>query len=474
MEKRCRPEFSIGGGSQNWRIDEYAGQAGMNREKLRAATPPEDACFEVGPMTASARTAAAVPRQMRALVLNGVGFEHLAIKSIPVPKAGAHQLLARVEAAGICTSLIKLIEQGPDHKLMYGWDVRRFPLILGDEGVVTVAEVGDALRDRYQVGGRFVVQPAVDHAPVNHRERYRDSARGVNKVAVGYTLSGHLAEYILIPEEVLNAGCLLPVPDDRIPFAHAAMSEPLSCVVSAQEHHVHLSQECPLSARKAANGLKRNGVTVIIGAGAMGRMHVDLAFAYQPRAIVVADTLVDRLQLVQKRFGARADKLGIALHPIHVLKTPVAKFVEDLTDHLGADDVIVAVGSRRAIEDSQCLLGRGAVLNLFGGLKKGDDIVGIDASAIHYKEINVTGSSGGVPWDIARTLELISKKQIDAGAHITRIGDLEHAAEFLAMVKAQQIDGKAVVYPHRRTKDIFVVDAWSGKDENAYLSLSEN
>lgn len=61
-----------------------------------------------------------VPREMRTLVLAGNGFEHLAIKTIPIPTPDAHQLLARVEAAGNCTSLIKLIEQGPEHKLMYG------------------------------------------------------------------------------------------------------------------------------------------------------------------------------------------------------------------------------------------------------------------------------------------------------------------------------------------------------------------
>ena len=75
--------------------------------------------------------------------------------------------------------------------------------------------------------------------------------------------------------------------------------------------------------------------------------------------------------------------------------------------------------------------------------EKGDDIVGIDASAVHYKEINVTGSSGGSPWDIARTLELIASEEIDPGAHITRVGDLEHAIELLKLVKVQQIDGKA-------------------------------
>ena len=410
---------------------------------------------------------------MRALVLDGVGFEHLAVRKVPVPSPSEHQLLARVEAAGICTSLIKLIEQGPDHKLMYGWDVCCFPAILGDEGVVSLVRVGKALRDQYRLGERYVVQPAVDHEPINHRERYRDSARGVSKVAVGYTLAGHLAEYILIPEEVLSSGCLLPVPGSQVPFAHAAMSEPLSCVVSAQEHHMHLTQSSPLAMREAAKGLKRGGVTVIVGAGAMGRMHVDLAFAYRPRAIVVADFLEARLQVVRKLFAVRAAKAGVELHTVHAASTPVDKVVDELTNHFGADDVIVAVGSKKAIEGAQNLVGRGAVLNLFGGLKKGEDIVGIDASAVHYKEINVTGSSGGSPWDIARTLELIAAKEIDAGAHITRIGDLDYAIELIGLVKAQQIDGKAVVYPHRRTKDIHSVDSWSGADESAYLQVSE-
>ena len=414
-----------------------------------------------------------IPLEMRALILDGVGFEHLAVRKVPVPSPIAHQLLARVEAAGICTSLIKLIEQGPDHKLMYGWDVCRFPAILGDEGAVTVVKVGEALQAQYRLGERYVVQPSVDHPPVNHRERYRDSGKGVSKVAVGYTLAGHLAEYILIPEEVLNSGCLLPVPGSHVPLAHAAMSEPLSCVVSAQEHHLHLTQSSPLAGREALKGLKPGGVIVIVGAGAMGRMHVDLAFGYRPRAIVVADFLEERLGLVRKLFAARAAKAGVALHIVHAASTPVEKVVDELTDHRGADDVIVAVGSKKAIESAQHLVGRGAVLNLFGGLKKGDDIVGIDASAVHYKEINVTGSSGGSPWDIARTLELIAAEEIDAGAHITRIGDLDHAIALLELVKAQQIDGKAVVYPHRRTREIHSVDSWSVADERAYLQASE-
>ena len=45
--------------------------------------------------------------------------------------------------------------------------------------------------------------------------------------------------------------------------------------------------------------------------------------------------------------------------------------------------------------------------------------------------------------------------------------------ELLQLVKAQQIDGKAVVYPHRRTQNIHSVDSWSGADERSYLQASE-
>lgn len=413
-----------------------------------------------------------IPNEMRALVLDGVGFDHVSIRTVPTPRPGPGQLLARVDAAGICTSLIKLIEQGPKHKQIYGWDIDRWPLILGDEGAVTLIEIGAALKSRYRPGERFVIQPAVDHAPINHRDRYRDGGRGVEKVAVGYTLPGHLAEYILIAEEVLAAGCLLPLPDAAFPSAQAAMAEPISCAISAQDHHLRLRQDNPLGPRSVEKGLKPGGVTVIVGAGAMGRMHVDVALSYKPRAIVVSEPTESRLEQVKALFDERAARAGVGLHTVNPRTADLARLVDELTNGAGADDVIVAVGSRGAIEASQSLVGRGAVLNLFGGLKKGEDVIGLDTGIVHYKEINVTGSSGGAPWDVARTLELMCSGAIDASAHITRIGDLEHAPDFLQMIREQAIDGKAVVYPHRRTPRILAVKRWTAQDEREYLASS--
>ena len=412
-----------------------------------------------------------IPSEMRALVLDGTGFEHLQIRKVPTPRPGPGQMLARVDAAGICTSLIKLVEQGPKHQLVYGWDLERWPLILGDEGAVTLVEVGAELQKTYHPGERYVIQPAVEHAPINHPERYRDGGRGIHKIAVSYTLGGHLAEYILIPEEVLAADCLLSLPSPSLAYSHAAMAEPISCAVSAQDHHVHLDQNNGLAERSLFKGLKPGGVTVIVGAGAMGRFHVELALACHPRLVIVADFIEERLELVKRLFARRARQSGVDLLVFNPSQADLKAFVNEQSQYLGADDVIIAVGARSAIVDAMSYLGQGAVLNLFGGLKKGDEVVGLDTLTIHYKSINVTGSSGGSPWDIARTLELMASSEFDPGVHITRIGDLEHAIELLKMVKAQQIDGKAIVYPHRRTKSIQAVQAWTAGDEQSYLSI---
>jgi L-iditol 2-dehydrogenase len=197
-----------------------------------------------------------------------------------------------------------------------------------------------------------------------------------------------------------------------------------------------------------------------------------MAMSYRPRAIIAADLLESRLEVVRTLFGPRAAELGIALRPLNPAREDLKQAVGELTNFAGADDVIVAVGARPVIADAQSLVGRGAVLNLFGGLKKGEDIVGFETSLVHYKEINITGSSGGSPWDVARTLELMAAHEIDAGDHIVRIGDLSHAPEFLQMIKAQALDGKAVVYPHRACSQIRAVKSWTAQDEKQWLAAS--
>lgn len=417
-----------------------------------------------------ARADLAIPEVMRAAVLDGAGVDHLAVRTIPVPRPGPGQLLSRVDAAGICTSVNKLIDQGREHPLMHGWDPAAHPAIVGDEGTVTVVAVGEDLRGLYAPGDRFAVQPAVDHEPIQHRERYRDHGRSVAKIAVGYSLPGLLAEYILIGEEVLAAGCLLPLPDGDIPAAHAAIAEPISCVISSHAHHLHLSQPDRTRRRTASSGLRPGGLVVIIGTGPMGRMHVDLALAARPRAVIATARREERLAWLRSAFAGRAEALGVELVLVNASDTDLAAVVDQVSDGHGADDIIVTVADKGVIESAQHLLARYGVLDLFAGLPPGKELIAIDERFVHYQEINITGSSGGGPWDVMETLRLMAAGEVDAAAHIAHVGDLEHAPELLEMARQHRVEGKAIVYPQRRSPSIVTVPRWDADDERRYLA----
>ncbi|MCC5830114.1 MAG: zinc-binding dehydrogenase [Phycisphaeraceae bacterium] len=408
-----------------------------------------------------------LPATMKALVLRGRGFENLAVEEVPVPQPGPRQLLARVDAAGVCTSILKLLAQGPDHTFLNGWDLTRFPVILGDEGSVTLMSVGAELAHRYSPGERFAVQPAVDHPPINHRDRYRNEARGMNKVAVGYSLPGHLAQYMLIPEEVLEAGCLLPLPSPELPFFAVSMSEPISCVVSAQDRQIHLTKESPFAPRVPRLGMLEGGITAVIGAGAMGRMHAELAMRFRPRAVIVADLLDERLTITHNRLGDKARRLGIEL--VTVKPDELEAAVERLSNGGGVDDLVLAVGVQPVQQQALKLLGVGGVANLFGGLPRGKHILEVDAIRVHYDEIKLVGSSGGQPSDMIATLKAIHEEQIDPGNYVHGVGGLAHAPEILRAIEAAKVDGKAILYPHADLPDFKTVDHWDGQRERELL-----
>jgi len=407
-----------------------------------------------------------VPPTMKAVVFKGLGFKDLAVEEVPVPAVGKNQLLCRVDAAGVCTSIIKILAQGKEHKYFNGWDPARYPVILGDEGSVTVVKVGENLKDRYRVGERYGIQPAVDIEPINFRERYRDNARGMKKCAVGYTLGGNLAQYILIMEEVLEAGCLIPLPAD-LPYFAVSMGEPISCVYSGQERNIHLYKKDPLSPRIPKLGFLVGGTGVVIGAGVMGRIHVEMAMRFRPRNLIVSDINRERLKKVERQLGNKARRLGINL--VTVGAEELGKKVFELSGGNGADDVILAVGVQAVQQDAFGLLGKGGVINLFGGLPKGKNILQLDAIQVHYDEIKVVGSSGGEPSDIIATLKAMADGDIDPGNYVYGVGVLDHAPMILKGIEENRVDGKAILYPHISLKDFRRVEYWDGKMEEELL-----
>jgi len=408
-----------------------------------------------------------VPKMMRALVFSGKGFGDVAVREIPVPEPGPGQALARVDAAGVCTSLLKIIAQGSEHSYFNGWDPAKWPVTLGDEGSVTLVKVGANLRGRWREGQRCVTQPAVDVGPINHRERYRNNAAGMEKTAMGYTLGGHLAQYVLIPEEVFKGECLLPVPDERLPYFACSMAEPISCVVCAQDHHCHYVQESPASPRVGRLGLLKGGVAALVGAGAMGRIHVELAIRARVKALIVSDVVRERLDWVVANLGAKAEAAGVRLRAVGPDETE--KAIREESGGRGADDIIMAVGIRPVQQTALGWLARGGVANLFGGLKRGEHHLDLDAIRVHYDGIKVVGSSGGTPYDAAQALELIADGTVDPALHVGMIGSLDQAVEALHLIEQGKSEGKTILYPHIPETPLIPSDGWSAAREKELL-----
>ncbi len=404
---------------------------------------------------------------MTAITLSGAGFENLKVSQVPVPQPGPNQLLCRVDAAGVCTSILKIISQGNKHTYINGWDLEKYPVILGDEGSVTVVKVGDNLKSKYQIGQRYAVQPAVDVAPICHRERYNNNAAGMTKCAVGYTLGGNLAQYILIQEEVLEGQCLLKLPSNDMAYFAVSMGEPISCIFSAQDRQYHIHKAGPFAPREPKLGLLPGGTTIVIGAGAMGRIHFEMAMRFKPKNLIISDLVQERMDHAIKTNAEKAKKLGINLYAINgkVLNEEVMK----ITNGAGADDIILAVGIQPVQQNALTLLGKGGVANFFGGLPKGKNMLQIDAIAIHYNEIKVAGSSGGDPYDMQATLEAIYNKDVDPGNYVAGVGSLKHAPQVLKLIEETKVDGKVILYPHTDVDELTFVDYWDKDKEEAFL-----
>jgi threonine dehydrogenase-like Zn-dependent dehydrogenase len=156
--------------------------------------------------------------------LYGAGLENLGRdgkpERLPVPQPAPNEILVRIDAVGICFSDLKILRLGEAHPKI-ARNLRTHPAVMGHEICCTVVQVGEALRGRFHVGERYIVQADVY---VNGRVQ-----------AVGYALDGGYTQYTVFGEPVLSgdAGCYLLRCPDHLSDAEAALVEPWACVVAS-------------------------------------------------------------------------------------------------------------------------------------------------------------------------------------------------------------------------------------------------
>lgn len=186
---------------------------------------------------------------MKALVYTGP--EAMEYLEVPDPTPPEGQVLVRIDRVGIC---------GSDMHAFLGHDERRpAPLILGHEAAGHIVG-GD--RD----GERVTVNPLLTCGTCPACARGDDNLCPERKIISMPPREGAFARYICAPPERL-----VTVPDG-VPFAKAALAEPLSC----SWHAVRL-----------ALNIVAEGRALVIGGGAIG-----LGAALSLRAQGVSDTLI--------------------------------------------------------------------------------------------------------------------------------------------------------------------------------------
>ena len=129
---------------------------------------------------------------------------------------GPGQALLKVEVCGVC---------GTDHHIYLGEYMSPYPIVGGHEFAGVIAALGPDVKG-WQVGDRVAADPNVFCGDCYYCKSNRAN-HCLNFDAVGVTLNGAFAEYVLVPTRTLYA---LP---PGLSFEEAALVEPVSCVVYA-------------------------------------------------------------------------------------------------------------------------------------------------------------------------------------------------------------------------------------------------
>lgn len=313
---------------------------------------------------------APIPQTMNKWFFHGDGIDSLVMRETPVPAFGPDEVLVRQDAVGLCFSDTKVIALGKDHPRMVGRDLQTNPVTLGHEVACTIVGIGENRTGQFKIGDRFIVQADVFY-------------KGVS-MAYGYVISGGLAEYSVIPKEMIDGdeGCYLLPMRPTAGYAETALVEPWACVVSAY-HQGH------------RDSVKPKGFLLVIAGTDSVRAEWDGIFDASP------DRPTTALVVGSESVVAR---LGDALHDrssVSFIET-VADWAElkaHYTGDAGFDDIIVLGGVEpEVIEGAATALANHAVMALVGP-NEVERKLSLDIGRVHYNWHHYLGTP---TWQVAK------------------------------------------------------------------------
>jgi L-sorbose 1-phosphate reductase len=320
----------------------------------------------------------------------------------PVVRPGPTQVLAKVEAVGICFSDTKLLHAFSSHprksEVLSGLDPSalaeissyvpgELPTVPGHEVACRIVMVGADVR-HHRVGERCLVQTD-----------YRQLPTASANAAFGYNFEGGLQEYVILDERMIiepETGERFLIPVDEAPSASAvALLEPWACVEASY-------------ARRERDTLLADGrLLVVIDPGAS----VDGLEALLARSLPGAVTVVAGDEAQRAALEAVLAPQGIPV--------AVATAVADLPRE-AFDDIVYFGTDGELIERLGVLLApRGMIDIVLGGGRIGRPVA-VDVGRIHYDLTRWVGTPGGSAADGYAMVPVES--ELRAGERVAVIG----------------------------------------------------
>ena len=341
--------------------------------------------------------------------------EPLQIQQLETPKPKGSQVLVKVNSSGVCHSDIHLWQggyEGPGGQFLKTTDRGvKYPLTPGHEIAGTVESMGDEA-EGFSKNQNVIVFPWIGEGlcPACRigQENLCDKPR-----SLGIYTDGGYAEYVLVP----SYKYLVKLDEDMDLDASAT----LSC------------------SALTAYGAVRNAVLnpydnlVVVGAGGLGLMAIQLAKSITGAKIIAMDLDDNKLDVAKKN-GAD--------NTINSKKEDPVKAIMELTDKMGADAIIDFVNASKTVEtDMQLLRRRGklVLVGLFGGELK------LSLVSMPTRAYKIIGSYTG---SISEMVELVSlAKRGVIKPVVSGKFKLNQATEALSKLNDGKITGRGVINP---------------------------
>ncbi|WP_024805752.1 NAD(P)-dependent alcohol dehydrogenase [Nocardia sp. BMG51109] len=329
--------------------------------------------------------------------------------TVPDPEPGPGQVLLKVSAAGVCHSDIAVMSWPAD-----GFPYR-LPLTLGHEGAGTVAALGDGVTglsvgDAVAVYGPWgcgMCRPCAEG-----KENYCLRATELGIFPPGLGAPGAIAEYMLVddsqhlePLDGLDPVRTVPLTDAGLTPYHAV--------------------------KRSLPKLVPGSTAVVIGAGGLGHVAVQLLRAVSPARVIAMDVADDKLELART----------VGAHEAVLSDEHAAARVRDLTGGRGATAVFDFVGAPATTTTAAgCVAMEGDVTIV--GIAGGSLPVGLGTVPF---EVTVTAPYWGSRGELREVLDLARAGAVEVHVETFAMDEAPLAYERL---HAGKINGRAMILPN--------------------------